>query len=339
MSRLKVGVIGAGGIAHAHLPRLMERSDAVEVIGVADVNAAAALATAEKYGLARQVADYRELLPAIDAVLICVPTHLHAAMAVDALEAGKHVFCEKPLARTLEQADAIAAAAARSPGALQVGFVRRFDHEWLAWREAVQAGKIGRPVTWRHIAATSVAAWSPWFCRDEMGGGPFLDGCIHNYDFALHTFGPVSSVYAQLRTMNPTFTALDTGTVAMRFESGDELIMSWSWGLPHGSGGNGAFDFLGPQGSITWPSDGVVRDGERRFVINTGDATEEVWFDSAALRHGYELQMDEFIAVARGEAKPRAGLAESYESLRVALAVLEAGRSGEIVRLPPGTGL
>src|SRR6476659_2352252 len=99
MSKNRIGVVGGGGISNAHLPRLKQRAEAVELVGVADVNAAAAKAQAEKYGMRKSVTDYKQLLPDVDAVLICVPTHLHAAIALDALNAGKHVFCEKPLTR------------------------------------------------------------------------------------------------------------------------------------------------------------------------------------------------------------------------------------------------
>src|SRR4051812_38267787 len=114
MSRVRIGFIGAGGIAQAHLPTLRARGDAVELVGVADVNPAAAEATAKKFQITRFVTDYHELFPHCDAVVVCVPTHLHWRIACDALHAGKHVFCEKPMARTLEQAQAMYDAHANS---------------------------------------------------------------------------------------------------------------------------------------------------------------------------------------------------------------------------------
>src|SRR5688572_21532322 len=128
MAKVRIGVIGGGAIAGYHLPRLRQRADSgdVELAALADVNPAAA-ATAEKFGIRRFVSDYREMLPHVDAVLVCIPTHLHAGVAVDAIRAGKHVFLEKPVARTMEQARQIMDAAAGSNVAVQVGFVRRFD--------------------------------------------------------------------------------------------------------------------------------------------------------------------------------------------------------------------
>jgi predicted dehydrogenase len=93
MSKLRIGVIGGGGIAQVHLPQLRRRSDAVELVGLADVDPAVA-PVAEEFGIARFNPDYRALLPETDAVVICVPTHLHAPIAIDALNAGKAVFCE-----------------------------------------------------------------------------------------------------------------------------------------------------------------------------------------------------------------------------------------------------
>jgi myo-inositol 2-dehydrogenase/D-chiro-inositol 1-dehydrogenase len=268
-----------------------------------------------------------------DAVAICVPTHLHADIAVEALRQDKHVFLEKPLARTMEQTQRVLAAAKESKGALQIGFVRRFDDEWLAFRDVVQAGRIGRPVVWRHVAAGAGPAIK-WFTQDGQGGGPFIDGTIHNYDFALHTFGPAEWVFAHLRTMNPSHTALDTGTATIHFESGDELLLAWSWGLPPNCPAGGAFDLLGPEGSVTWTT-GLADDAAQgEFVVHRASEKQPVHFPRRALMAGYDRQMDEFIDVIHGRvAKPRAGAAEGYESMRVSLAVLESGRTARKVYL------
>lgn len=336
MEKLKVGVVGAGGISEAHLPRLKERSEAVELVGIADINREAAQRIAEKYGITGIESDYHSLLPHVDAILVCVPTHLHAPIAIAALEAGKAVFCEKPLARTLEQADAMLRAAQNSDGVLQVGFVRRFDDEWLAWQQAVQQNKIGRPIVWRDVAAGSGPA-ALWFGRDEQGGGPFLDGCIHNFDFALHTFGEAEWVFCHGRTLRNAedgYTAIDTGTATVHFASGDEMLLAWSWGLPAGCSGARVFEMLGPQGTLTWPKDKPVNPDERVFIINSGvDRKEEVSFPANALNAGFARQMDEFIEVAQKRTSPRAGGEEGKAALQLALAVLQSARSGEIVRL------
>ena len=321
MARLRIGIIGGGTIARAHLPRLRERSDAVEIAAVADVNEAAGAALANDFGISHVVTDYRQLLPHVDAVLICIPTHLHAEIAVESLRAGKAVFCEKPLARTVVQADAIAQAVREAGRPFQIGFVRRFDQQWLALRETIVEDKIGRPVIWRDIQSGPGIPIG-WFCTDEQGGGPFLDGCVHNYDFALHTFGPAQWAFAHLRTLKPQNTALDAGTATIRFASGDELLLSWTWGLPVGSPHFRRLDVLGPAGSITFADDG------KPVIHRGGKDVQTLAVEPHSLTRGFADQMDDFIEVAQGRRQPRAGIDEGLASLQLALAVLESGRRG-----------
>ena len=332
--KIRVGVIGSGGIAGLHLSILAKRLDDVELMTVVDVREDAARAAAEKYGVQRPGVDYESALAGdVDAVLICVPTYLHADIACAALRAGKAVFCQKPMARTMAQAEAMAQAAAESGAPLQIGFVRRFDDEWLAFRDAVQAGKIGRPVIW-HDVSSGPGPSSAWYCVDEQGGGPFLDGCIHNIDFALHTFGPAEAVFTHAATFRHEGTALDTGTAVVKFVSGDELMLAWSWGLPAGCSGARVFELLGPEGTMTWPGEKPADPDRRAFVINRGsDQREQILYPSNALTTAFEREMDEFISVSRGQRQPRAGAREGCESLQVALAILESGRSGEGLKI------
>jgi predicted dehydrogenase len=331
MRKVKIGIIGAGGICTVHLPPLKERSEEVELVAAADVNPAAK-ALVDKYEIPQFFSDYRQLLPLVDAVLINVPTHLHASMTIEALKADKHVFLEKPMTRTLDEAKEVAAAAAQSKGRLQIGFVRRFDDEWEGFRQAILAGELGRPVTWRHVA-TSCGPQIRWFTEDLQGGGPFLDGAIHNYDFGMYTFGPVQWVFAHLRTNNPQYTAFDTGTATVHFESGDELMVAWTWGLPPGCVGGGCFDFLGPRGTLLPRADLPADAIKAQFTIHHGKESRTVESPRRALEIGYKRQMNEFVDVALGKCQPRAGVREGMESMRVALAILQSGKTGNKVHL------
>jgi myo-inositol 2-dehydrogenase/D-chiro-inositol 1-dehydrogenase len=345
MTPLKIGIIGAGGIAGAHLPHLAARDD-VELFAVADVNQDAAQVLADKWQIAQATGDYKSWLPDVDAVLICVPTWLHSEIAVQTLRAGKTTFCEKPMARTREQGEAILQAQQESGAPLQVGFVRRFDDEWLAWREAVLANKIGRPVVWRDIMSGAGPWHAPWFTQDEKGGGPFLDGCIHNLDFALWTFGSPDWVFAHGRTLRTGNTAIDTGTATIRFQSGDELLLAWSWGLPKDCNGGRIFELFGPQGILRFPNSATDENGQRHFVVTRGApvrngelgeaiADETITFPSDALTAGFKAQMDEFIAVARSETRPRADGQAGFDSLNLALAILESARTASKIQIYP----
>lgn len=335
MEKLKVGIIGAGGISHEHLPHLKNRNDAVELAAIADVNGELAAKAAEQYGIAQTFTDWRELLPIVDAVLVCVPTFLHAEIVSECLRAGKAVFCEKPLTRTLEQAETIRSAVEESGSPFQVGFVRRFEDGWMAWRKAILDEKIGRPIVWRDVASYSGPA-PAWFNQDELGGGPFLDGCIHNIDFALYTFGPAKWAFCNGRTLRDTNTAIDTGSATVRFQSGDEMLLAWSWGLPVGTSGGRIFEFLGPKGTIVQSE--VQTETELNFLVSRSadEADQELLPyppNSIAIPTAFARQMDEFIEVARGNAKPRAGFEEGLASLRLALAILESARTEQLVTL------
>ena len=331
--KLKVGIIGGGGIVRAHLPRLKERSELVDVVAVSDVNAQAAQGTAEEFLIPRFSTDYKEWLQDVDAVVVGVPTHLHAQIGIDCANAGKHIFMEKPMTRTLEQTEELLAAVEKNGVRMQVGFVRRFDTEWMKWRELILENKIGRPVSWRHVMG-GYGAPSPWFNQEEQGGGPFIDGCIHNIDFALYTFGPAQWAYLNARTMREGNTALDTGTATVRFESGDEMMLAWTWGLPAGCSAGGTFDFLGPKGTLMHGQYKGPQWKESHFALDYGDAheREEVPYVSD-LGAAFGDQMDEFIAVAKGAKTPRAGGKEGLESMKLALAILQSGRTGEVVHL------
>ena len=310
-----------------HAPILKQHAE-VELVGVADVHPPAAQSFAQKYELPFQTQEFRDLLDRVDAVIIGIPTHLHSETAVEFLRAGKAVFCEKPLARTLEQADAMLDASRESGAPLQVGFVRRFDDEWLAWGGAVQAARVGRPVIWRDVQAHA-GPGSPWYYADEQGGGPFLDGCVHNYDFALKTFGPADWAFCHARSFKGS-SAFDSGTATIRFQSGDEMLLAWSWGLPPGASGASAFEILGPQGTISFPRDD---EASPSFAVNVGGSSERVPFPANALMDAFARQMDEFVRVARGQAQPTAGGREGRAALQLGLAVLESARTEQVVRV------
>jgi predicted dehydrogenase len=146
MSKIGFGVIGCGRISENHFQGLSKLPDA-QVVCTADVNLEAAQEKAQKYGASKWVADYHELLamPEVEAVVVCVPTFLHADVVCAAAAAGKHVLCEKPIAMKLEDAKRMTAACEAAGVRFQVGFVRQFSTEWLKLREVITSGRIGRP--------------------------------------------------------------------------------------------------------------------------------------------------------------------------------------------------
>jgi len=132
--RLRIGVVGGGLVAQAeHLPYLSQFRDRFELLALVEPSETVREALAARYGIAATYADYRALLDtgAIDAVVICSPAGTHAEVALAALEAGLHVFVEKPMCITLADADAIVAARDRSGKVVQVGYMKRFDPAYV----------------------------------------------------------------------------------------------------------------------------------------------------------------------------------------------------------------
>jgi len=244
------GIIGCGGMGRHHTQSLAG-IDGAQVAACADVDGEVAKAFAEAHGVPQAFDDYRRLLDLaeLDGVFVTTPTFTHREIVEAAAAAGKEIFCEKPIALTVEDAEAMLAACERAGVQLMIGFVRRYDSHWGKVRELVQAGAIGRPVVWRQCNAGPCPK-SPWYMYKDKGGGPLIDGAVHTYDFARHIYGDAQAVWADMTRLRRDRTAWDTGTAAIRFHSGDDLVLSWSWGLPPGVRGGSILDVLGPDGVI-----------------------------------------------------------------------------------------
>ena len=231
---LNVGFIGAGSIARHHATRMVKLRNA-KIQAVADVIPAAAASFAADFGVPHHFADFRTLLSSdqVDAVWVCTPTFQHPAPVVAAARAGKHVFCEKPIALNLRDATRMVDACARSGVLLTVGFVRRFDNEWGQLNKIIGSGAVGRPVLWRFVA--NGRPEHLWFRDETKGGGPLMDGAVHNYDFALQMFGPAESVQASSLQFDSSSVGADTASAVINFRSGDQHTLIWTWGLPFGT--------------------------------------------------------------------------------------------------------
>lgn len=336
MSTLGFGIIGAGGISNVHLTALSKRDDA-QVVALADVNAETAQRQAERYHVERWVTDYHDLLtiPEIDAVVVCTPTYLHPDPVCDAAAAGKHVLCEKPIAMTLADADRMIHACQKAGVLFQMAFVRRFCNEWLKLREIIQEGLLGRPVIWRTATASS-GPGRPWYLDAEKGGGPFVDGCVHDWDFARFIFGEPERAVASLLRLKEHTTALDTGTAIVRFRSGDEIVRTWSWGLPGTKcRGQGMQDVIGPRGALRFPGAPAPGSKVNTFTFVDGDGVEHpIEYVHTTGQEWFDAQMDHFITCIREGRQPCVTGEDGRKALEIALAVLKAGSTREPVIFP-----
>jgi len=253
--------------AYAKLP-------GVELAGIAGLEEPVRTALAERHGVERHVAHWEELIEddSLDVVSVAVPTFLHAPITVAALERGLHVLSEKPIARTVEEAETMVAAAQRSGRVLDVAFNHRQRGDIQTLRRVIEEGRLGRPYyakAW-WMRRTGIPTLGSWFTRSEQaGGGPLLDIGIHVLDYALFLLGQPeittvsASTYDLLGTAGfgssptstktgaadgATFDVEDLATAFMRLADGGTLLLEASWAAHRTAGDEFGITLFGTEG-------------------------------------------------------------------------------------------
>jgi len=267
-NKLHFGIIGAGRIGKVHAETLAFRMPESQIVAITDVNREAAQSLAARCGIATIAGSSAEIIadPRVDAVLICSPTDTHADLIVAAAEAGKHIFCEKPIAFSLAKIDAGLAAVRAAGVQLQIGFNRRFDANFARVRQAVVNGEIGTP-SLMHIISRDPAP--PPLSYVRASGGIFLDMTIHDFDMARFLIGDeVEEIYTSGGVMiDPEIGKagdLDTALIVMRFRNGVIATIDNSRKAVYGY--DQRVEILGSKGKIEtgncYPNQAVVS-GER----------------------------------------------------------------------------
>src|SRR5690625_754163 len=194
---LKVGVIGVGSISGVHIQPYLENDD-VELVALCDINEERLAEAGERYGAANLYKDHEALLEneEIDAISICTWNNSHAAIAIDALEAGKHVLVEKPLSMTYEEALEVQKAVRKSGKILQVGFVRRHGENTKILKQFIDNGDLGEIYYAKASCLRRLGNPGGWFSdQSKSGGGPLIDLGVHMIDICWYMMGkprPVS---------------------------------------------------------------------------------------------------------------------------------------------------
>jgi len=221
---LKIGLIGAGRIGNLHAEHLTTRIPSAELIMVADLYEEAAKQCAERYDIPFTTQDYQDVLahPDIQAVVVCSSTDTHAQVIEEAAQAGKHIFCEKPIALSLLPIDRALDAVEHAGVQLQIGFNRRFDANYQRVRQAVIQGQIGR-LRLLHLISRDPAPPPIGYIR--VSGGLFLDMTIHDFDMARFLVGSeVDEVFVMADVMDdPAIGAagdVDTAVIMLLFANG-----------------------------------------------------------------------------------------------------------------------
>ncbi|HVN53689.1 MAG TPA: inositol 2-dehydrogenase [Anaerolineaceae bacterium] len=266
--RLNVAVIGAGTIGRVHAANLSFRIPSARLLAIADVNLQAARALAETCAVSKAVEDYREVLadPQVEAVVICSSTNTHAAMICEAAEAGKHIFCEKPIDFSLPRIDAALDLVAKKGVKLQVGFNRRFDPNFARVRKAVQRGEIGEPHL-LHIISRDPEPPTPEYVKTS--GGIFMDMTIHDFDMARFLIdSEIVEIFAAggVRIDPEIGKAGDMDTVLLLLKYADGTLGTIDNSEKAAYGYDQRVEVFGSQGAIqianNYPNSAVISTGE-----------------------------------------------------------------------------
>ncbi len=222
--KLNIGILGAGRIGRVHAETIAFRLPEATPLMIADPNRKTAEEVAARCGIANVANTSAEVLadPRVNAVLICTPTDTHADLIVQAAQAGKHIFCEKPIDHTLANIDRALAAVEKARVKLQIGFNRRFDANFARARKAVESGELGTPHL-LHIVSRDPEP--PPISYIHASGGIFLDMTIHDFDMARFLMGSeVEEVYTCAGVMiDPEIGRagdLDTAVITLQFANG-----------------------------------------------------------------------------------------------------------------------
>jgi predicted dehydrogenase len=324
MTSLRIGLIGSGFMGSAHAHAWMKTPAAVSAILSEDPASAARLADAT----GAQIADSLDaLLAACDAVDICTPTDLHHAHALAAARAGRHVVCEKPLARTAHHAAEIVALCALAGVRLCVGHVVRFFPEYAAARALVAQGAIGHVGVMRLSRCSfRPAADRPesWFHDEARSGGMILDLMIHDFDYARWVAGDVERVFARAH-----FGAAPYALVTLRHTGGAISHIEGGWALPKPHFRT-SLEIAGSTGLIEHPAESSTPLEYLLHQRETG-APDIATPTSPLLQDPYEAEIAHFHDVLTGAAELRVTGEDGLMAVRIALAAVESARTGRPV--------
>ncbi|MGN7470638.1 Gfo/Idh/MocA family protein [Brevibacillus sp. SAFN-007a] len=349
MQTHKIGIIGAGGIALAHL-EAAKGDPRAEIVAIADVSTEMAGEKAKQYDIPHVFADYEEMLSQslIDAVIVCVPNYLHAEAATKALAAGKHLLCEKPMAMNTEQAEEMIDAAKKAGKVLMVAQNNRFRsqaQQIKAWLDEGRLGSVYHAKTgW--VRRNGIPGWGSWFTQKELaGGGPLIDIGVHMLDLTLWLLGhpkPVSvlgQTYAQFgprkrglsewgrRVDNGVFDVEDMAVAMITFENGFSLTLDASW-ASHIEKENAFLHVYGQEGGVSFS----LLEEQLTLYHEWGGVTATTELSPPPQKERV-LLLSNFLDAIEGKAEALCTPEQALYITRLIEAIYQSAQTGEAVRL------
>lgn len=345
MKKLKMGIIGVGGIAQdRHLPAYVNLKDMVEVVAVQDVNKARATEAAEKFQIPHLFESYHDMFQEVDAVTICTPNKFHAEIAIAALKAGVHVLCEKPMAMSAAECSAMMDAAEDSGKLLSIAYHYRHTDAARVARHAMLDGEVGDPlvVRVRAMRRRKVPGWGVFTNKELQGGGSLIDYGCHLLDMALWLMGQPKPVEVMGTAYNrlsktpdqlndwgtfdhETFDVDDHVTGYVKFENGTSLLLECSWAA-NIKEDTMHLSISGADGGLNVYPLELYRPKHGTFM--TGKAKAEHNEDVAGLR-----QARNFVESCLGQAEQLVKPDQAMQVSQLIEAIYQSSQTGQSVRL------
>lgn len=289
MSKLKCGIIGFGGLGQIHFSNLINNEN-VELVAICDVNEekfTKATDTNQGKGKEFDVSSYNLYTDAekmlndekLELVVVALPTYLHAKYSIMALDKGAHVFCEKPMARTVDECKDMIAAAERNGKKLMIGQCVRFNLRYKILKEACDSGKYGKllRLELNRYGCTPIWGWENWYMDFEKSGGAALDLHVHDVDFLNYMFGRPKAVQSEAIHRISGFDCI----TSRFFYDNDAIIrVTGDWSMPYCYGFKPtlfaqfeqAVLVTGDKGVVVYPADGEMTEIECDATFSAYDA-------------------------------------------------------------------
>ncbi len=329
---MKVGIAGTGFMGSTHAAGWKETGSSI--IGFTAETVEEAQPLAAQYAC-RAYDSLDSLFNDIDVIDICTPTHLHKDMVLKAAGAGKHIICEKPLGRTVEEGREMIAACKKAGVHLLVAHVARFFPEYALARTNLKANQIGRVATLR-FSRGSFRPKKPagnWFLDEEKSGGILLDLMIHDFDLARWFAGDVVSVFARKVTTFHPDAPIDYALAILKHRDGALSHVAGAWAYPPPTFRT-SFEISGDAGMMQFDSDTA---SPIKSLLHTkkGDSPDVGLPTSPVSESPYTTQIKEFKNFLLHNKPVRVNAEDGLAALQIAIAAMESARTGSVVTLDP----
>jgi len=349
MKKLKVAVVGVGSISKYHIQGYLASPD-VELYAFCDINEGRLKEKGETYGITRLYTDEAKMLaelPEIDLVSVCTWNCAHAACSIMALNAGKHVLCEKPMAMNVEEALAMKEAAERNNKLLMIGFVRRFGRDCRVVTDLIEHDRLGDIYYAKAQYLRSNGNPGGWFGNTALsGGGPLIDLGVHSIDLVRYLMGKkkVVSVYGatfeklgnrpHIKTgkayrsssteSGDVCDCEDLATAMIRFEDGSVLNVEVSFSLNIGGEETNVVQLFGTKAGVSMTKEIRMFSEMDGYLTNT-EVGKGMGFD---FEPSFTAEIAHFIACAKGEVECRNTAEDGVEMMKILCAIYRSAKSG-----------